>query len=86
MGRQNSCPVPDDVYGVRMARGTVIRRRRRNIRWEDQVDELAVELAGPFRGGVSELLAKLVIAEGRRKVGVAHRTPCTLAQKGRILE
>jgi len=52
--------------------------RRRNISWESKIDELAQRMAAPYRGGVSELLAKLVIAESRRKVGVAHRTPSTL--------
>lgn len=53
--------------------------RRRNISWADEVDKLATELVFDRRisGGVSELLARLVRAEAKRKRGIAHLHPKT---------
>jgi hypothetical protein len=43
--------------------------RRRNIRWEKEIDLLAEDLAfqNKLKGGVSELLEKLVRAQAKRK-------------------
>ena len=51
--------------------------RRRNISWESAIDSIAEELAFEKRlkGGVSELLARLVMAERSRKRGIAHLHP-----------
>jgi hypothetical protein len=48
--------------------------RNRNIRWEISVDQIAEDLAHEKRlkGGVSELLARLILAESKRKRGIAH--------------
>ena len=48
--------------------------RRRNISWLQSVDELAESLAfeKKFKGGVSELISRLIIAESKRKRGIAH--------------
>jgi hypothetical protein len=48
--------------------------RNRTIRWESSVDQLAADIAHDrrFKGGVSELLARLVNAEANRKRGIAH--------------
>lgn len=53
---------------------TTASSRRRNILWDTQIDELAQNLVWDkkLKGGVSELLARLVIAEGKRKRGIAH--------------
>ncbi len=58
--------------------------RRRNISWADRVDELAVALAFEkrFKGGVSELLARLVMAEAKRKRGIAHLHPAAPEKEG----
>lgn len=49
--------------------------RRRNIIWSVNIDQLAVDLAHERRckGGVSELLARLVAAEAKRKVGILRK-------------
>jgi len=48
--------------------------RARNLRWPVKIDAIAVDLAHEKRlkGGVSELLARLILAESKRKRGVAH--------------
>ena len=50
--------------------------RRRQILWDLDTDQLAVELAMDRRceGGVSELLKRLVKAEADRKVGILRKT------------
>lgn len=52
---------------------TIKNPRPRTIRWESDVDTLAVNLAHERRckGGVSELLKRLVLAERKKKRGVA---------------
>ena len=49
-------------------------RRNRTIRWSSEIDNAAVDLvfSRKMRGGVSELLTRLVIAEAKRKRGIAH--------------
>ena len=49
-------------------------RRNRTIRWSSEIDSAAVDLvfSRKMRGGVSELLTRLVIAEAKRKRGIAH--------------
>jgi len=56
--------------------------RNRTIRWETEIDKLAEELAFQkrFKGGVSELLARLVKAEGNRKRGISHLQKMELAK------
>ena len=51
--------------------------RRRNISWSSEVDRLAEEMAFDkhLKGGVSELLERLVRAESKRKRGIAHLHP-----------
>lgn len=63
----------DSVYGVYMEK-TTNPTRRRNILWDEKVDEIAVTLAHEkkYEGGVSELLARLVNAEKNRKRGISH--------------
>ena len=48
--------------------------RRRNISWGKEIDSLAESLAFEkrFKGGVSELLSRLIVAESKRKRGIAH--------------
>jgi hypothetical protein len=48
--------------------------RNRTIRWDESIDKLAADLAFEKRmkGGVSELLARLIKAESKRKRGIAH--------------
>lgn len=49
-------------------------RRNRTIRWPQEIDTAAQDLvfARRVRGGVSELLTRLVIAEAKRKRGIVH--------------
>ena len=49
-------------------------RRNRTIRWSSEIDSAAVDLvfSRKMRGGVSELLTRLVMAEAKRKRGIAH--------------
>lgn len=51
--------------------------RSRNIRWEVSVDKIAEDLAyeKKLSGGVSELLSRLIVAESKRKRGIAHLYP-----------
>ncbi len=51
---------------------TVKSPRNRTIRWEEEVDARAVNLSYDRRckGGVSELLTRLVLAEAKRKRGI----------------
>jgi len=59
--------------------------RPRNLRWPVRVDELAVNLAfeKKLKGGVSELITRLVIAESKRKRGIAHlHTPPARSHSG----
>lgn len=53
---------------------TISTRRNRTIRWPQEIDLAAVDLAfsRKMHGGVSELLTRLVIAEAKRKRGIAH--------------
>lgn len=48
--------------------------RPRTIRWSEEIDKIATDLAfeKKFKGGVSELLMRLVKAEFKRKRGIAH--------------
>lgn len=48
--------------------------RNRTIRWAEKIDRLAVEIVFEkrIRGGVSELLTRLITAESKRKRGIAH--------------
>ena len=48
--------------------------RNRNIRWTLELDQLAKNLAFEKKldGGVSELISRLVVAESKRKRGIAH--------------
>ncbi len=53
------------------------KERRRHVRWDSLTDDMAQELAMKHRlkGGVSELLARLVSAEAKRKRGIARLHP-----------
>lgn len=55
-------------------------KRRRNLYYADSVHEIAKELAYERRceGGVSELFTRLVLAERKRKRGVASRAKLEL--------
>lgn len=57
-------------------RPTLKNPRNRTIRWEGEIDEIADSLVqragGKIKGGVSELLTRLVLAEAKRKRGIAH--------------
>ena len=51
--------------------------KKRNVSWDMLTDDMAVELAmrHRLRGGVSELLSRLVAAEAKRKRGIARLHP-----------
>ena len=51
--------------------------KKRNVSWDMPTDDMAVELAmrHRLRGGVSELLSRLVAAEAKRKRGIARLHP-----------
>lgn len=62
------------VYGVYVARATLDKPRRRQIKWEQTTDDAAIDLAHRrnFKGNVTKLLEALIYAEAKRKRGVDH--------------
>jgi hypothetical protein len=54
--------------------GAKTTHRNRTIRWSQDIDIAARDLvfARKLHGGVSELLTRLVLAEAKRKRGIAH--------------
>jgi len=61
--------------------------RSRNIRWEICIDQIASDLAfeKKLKGGVSELITRLVIAESKRKRGIAHlHNPSACSRPGAV--
>jgi hypothetical protein len=53
--------------------------RRVNITIESELHSRAVKTAGHY--GFSDLVSRLLVAELRRKNGIAHRTPRSLSTK-----
>ena len=60
---------------------TTPKARNRNIRWTLEIDKIATDLAfeKKLKGGVSELISRLITAEAKRKRGIAHLHSKTLS-------